>query len=311
MYEGFPAGLLATLRCPADRGALTLQAPQTIDYVINGTLTCRTCGSQYAVRQGIVCFLNTDALHSESDNERLRRDDRVKGLDPAWEGTEWNQLEIEPTLEASEPLGGALVLEIGAGTGRFTVRMAKRGAMIVAVDLSLESLRNLADRVEPGWAIGLVHADCTQFATAPAAFDLVASTLISNLPTKEHLAATLRMAANSCKPNGKFVFSTHFFSWRNRLRGEPRSGYYDWAPIYRHFYTVNEIVGETRAAFADVKCHPIQIAIPLARRLRLPVLKLSRAAERLPLLNQLGDLLLVSARQPLELHVERGQKVST
>jgi SAM-dependent methyltransferase len=237
-------------------------------------------------------------LDSESDNERVRRDEGAVALDPSWETTPWNMMEIEPTLEASEPLSGALVLELGAGTGRYTVPMMQRGASLLAVDFSANSLDNLAARARPEWNIGLVQADCTRFATVPDTFDLVASTLMSNLPTAAHRAATLEVAASACKTTGKFVFSTHHYNIRSRLRGDPQSGYYREAAIYRYLFRRREIEAETRRHFGDVTCHPIQIAIPLAARLGLPVVRLSRLAERIPLLNGLGELLLVTARRP-------------
>jgi hypothetical protein len=55
---------------------------------------------------------------------------------------------------------------------------------------------------------------------------------------------------------------------------------------------------ETRDFFADVVCRPIQIEVPFARRFGLPALKTSRLAERVPLVNRFGWLLLVIARAP-------------
>jgi SAM-dependent methyltransferase len=176
--------------------------------------------------------------------------------------------------------------------------MMRGGAAVLAVDFSARSLENLAGRVQPSWRIGLVQADCTQLAVAARRFDLVASTLVSNLPTEQHRAAVVALAARACKPQGKFVFSVHHFGVRSRLRGEEQSGYYREAPIYRRFFRPREILEETRVAFADVTVRPIQMAVPLIGLLRLPVVAISRMLERVPIVNKLGELLLVVARTP-------------
>jgi SAM-dependent methyltransferase len=302
MYRGFPLALIHTLRCPHDGGALAVQDEGALpaEHIVRATLRCALCDREYGIERGIVHLLDSVSLDPESSNERTRRDEGARGLDSSWEMTPWNEMEILPTMEASAPLAGACVLELGAGTGRHTVHMATRGASIVAVDFSLGSLENLAARIQPEWDIGLVHADCTQFAALPDAFDLVASTLVSNLPTAQHRAAMMRVAATACKPSGKFVFGTHHFGIRSRLLREPRSGYYREVPIYRYMFRRKEIEAETRAYFADVTCHPIRIAIPLAARMRLPVVKLSRLTERVPLINEFGELLLTTARHPNE-----------
>lgn len=304
MYRGFPANLIATLRCPHDSGTLKLRVADvdTAVYVQRGRLHCATCEREYDVVDGIVRFLDPATLDPESRNERTRRDQGAKGLDASWEMTPWNEMEIRPTMVASEPLAGALVLELGAGTGRHTVHMLNRGAAVVAVDFSAASLENLADRAQPGWELGLVHADCTEFAVEPGVFDLVASTLVSNLPTAKHRGAMMQVAALALKPSsGKFVFGTHHYGIGSRLRREPRSGYYREVPIYRYMFRRGEIEEETRHYFADVDCHPIRIALPLAARMHLPLVAISRLTERIPIINQFGELLLVTARKPREI----------
>ena len=303
MYHGFPLDLLSHLRCPDDDSELTLQRKEDASprYVRTGTLRCVTCEREFAIVNGIVRFLDADTLDAESENERLQRDSGAEGLDPSWEKSPWTEMELAPTMEASDPLAGSLVLELGAGTGRHTIPMLRRGATVVAVDFSAVSLANLGERVQAGWQVGLVHADVTNFSTARAAFDLVASTLMSNLPTAAHRSRCMRAAARACKPSGKFVFGTHHYSVRARMRGEEQSGYYIEAPIYRYLFTQDEIRAETQQHFRDIDVHPMQIVWPLAGRLRLPVVRLSRLSERVPYLNLFGELLLVRASQPIAL----------
>jgi SAM-dependent methyltransferase len=298
MYRGFPVEMVALLRCPSDARELVPEGGTAAPYLVRATLRCLGCGAEYPIEDGIVRLLEGVSLDTESRNEQAQRDAGAVGLDPSWETSAWNELEIVPTLEASEPLAGALVLELGAGTGRYTVPMNRRGAAILAVDFSARSLENLASRVQASWRIGLVQADCTRLGLAARQFDLVASTLVSNLPTEEHRAAVFALAARACKSEGKFVFSVHHFGVRSRLRGEPASGYYREAPIYRRLFRPREIEEETRRVFADVEIRPIQIAVPVLGRLPFPVVSISRLLERVPVINALAELLLLVAHRP-------------
>ncbi|MDX1661662.1 MAG: class I SAM-dependent methyltransferase [Gemmatimonadota bacterium] len=68
---------------------------------------------------------------------------------------------------------GARILEIGAGTGRDSATLAARGARVVAVDASPESLELLA-RAHPGHVgRGNVGGDAIQHPFEAGAFDAV------------------------------------------------------------------------------------------------------------------------------------------
>lgn len=300
MYHGFPRRLIQLLRCPNDASELraTNSGDAASGRIREGVLNCDVCHATYPVEDGIVQMLHVDELCEASETERTHRDRIAENNDAVWERSDWSLMEVQPTIEASEPLALANVLELGAGTGRCTVEMAGRGASIIAIDFSRQSLTALAARAKPGWDVGLVHADATRLAVRKGAFDLVASTLMSNLPSKAQRAELMRLAAHACSPFGKFVFGTHHFGVRSVLRRETRSGRYPEVPIYRYLFRSSEIKREAREYFHDVSCHPMVIAIPLLSRLGVPTVKLSRLTEHVPLVNQFGELLLVTAHRP-------------
>jgi 2-polyprenyl-3-methyl-5-hydroxy-6-metoxy-1,4-benzoquinol methylase len=301
MYRGFPTSMIRLLRCFHDNAQIDFDewSAGESEFVRDGVLRCRKCRRVYIIEQGIVRMLEPDSLSGESGNERARRDEIAGQADNTWERSDWSMMEVEPTIEASQPLDHTLVLELGCGTGRCTIEMAAQGASVLATDFSMVSLQALAARAESEWMIGLLHADCTQLAVQPRAFHLVASTLMSNLPTPAQRASVMRIAAYACGPSGKFVFGTHHYSMRSIIRREVRSGYYREVPIYRYLFRSGEITSETRKYFGHVECHPMVIAIPLLSKLGAPVVKISRISEHIPLLNKLGQLLLVVAREPL------------
>jgi SAM-dependent methyltransferase len=300
VYRGFPVGDVALLRCASDGARLEVRSDVAAsEFLWNGALRCVSCNRLHPVEEGIVRLLDAGQLDEESAHEHERRDrDYDSSFDLQKERSELELAEIRPTLEAAEPLQGAGVLELGAGAGRHTVLIAECGARILAVDFSLSALRRLARRVEESWQIGLVQADCTKLVLQPASFDLVVSTLISNLPTAAHRQAMLHLVADALRQTGKYVFTAHHYSFHSRLNREPKSGRYQAGGIYRYLFYRQELKAETRARFEEVDCRPIQVVLPFTWRFRLPILRTSRIAERVPLLNRFGWLLLVVARLP-------------
>lgn len=87
---------------------------------------------------------------------------------------------------------------------------------------------------------------------------------------------------------------------RDRFAGRPKSGRYREGGIYRYNFDVAECRAEVAAHFNAVTARPARVYLPLSRTLRLPVERLSRLAERVPLVNRLGELVLCTAADPVE-----------
>lgn len=276
-------------------------------FVRHGTLHCSHCKADFAIDNGILNMLNDIAMDDESKHElQLRNDYAVEVLSkalkapgPSCHKNEDNSMEMIPTMEALSPSCDMTILELGCGDGRYTIPLAGECQWILAVDFSVESLRVLQRRLQETRNVGLVLGDVTTIKVEAAGFDRVLSTLVSNLPTREHRNAMYRLAANALRSNGHFVFSTHNYGFRQRLKGVTKSGSYGHGSIYRYIFTVSECKAEVRPYFKVIKAGPIQIYFPFARRLRLPLVALSRFLERVPLINDLGCLILCTAKQPL------------
>ncbi len=107
---------------------------------------------------------------------------------------------------------GRRVLEIGCGTGSLAVMMAKRGAIVSAIDASPRMLAEAQDRVrETGLdsSVSLFYMDAALIADRfPAgSFDLIVSTLVfSELPTDQQ-----RFVLESCQrllaPGGRLLIA--------------------------------------------------------------------------------------------------------
>lgn len=301
--SGFPREFLSTLRCTADGGALQLAedaAPTRSGAIAEGMAQCRVCGRQYAIEGGILNLLDAAALDEESRHEQRLRD-LEWGADtasqPWWEDAH-NGMEMSPTMEALQLDGAQTLLELGCGDGRYTVVLA-RSCRTLAVDFSLESLRTAARRLDGvAGRVGLVLGDVSTLKVAERAFDVVFSTLVSNLPSRQHRDALYALSRRALRPDGRFVFSAHHHGIHQRLSGEEKSGRYEEGGIYRYNLGMGECRAEVRPYFERVRVKPIQIYFPFGRRLHLPVARLSRLMEHVPLANRLGQLILCTARRP-------------
>src|ERR1700687_5812838 len=126
MYSGFPIGLIPLLRCPADGGPIELPPADgrvvAGGHLVTGELQCRTCHQTYQVVDGIAQFLDEDALDPESAHERRLRDERIEQEDALATATSHtNNDEMRPTLDALRQKKNGVLLELGCGTGRFTI----------------------------------------------------------------------------------------------------------------------------------------------------------------------------------------------
>ncbi|HLD61233.1 MAG TPA: class I SAM-dependent methyltransferase [Patescibacteria group bacterium] len=86
-----------------------------------------------------------------------------------------NSFENNKVLELLGDVQGKKVLDIGAGTGRLTLQLAKRGAEVTAVDISEEMLKKLRSKNEE---VRIVIADAEDLPFDNDAFDIVVSAFL-------------------------------------------------------------------------------------------------------------------------------------
>lgn len=306
MTLGFPVRLISELCCTNDGAVLQIgrncQLSQDGSFIRHGTLCCPDCNAAFAIDDGILNLLNDISMDEESQHEQKLRNEHARtllGNSANFYKNEHNLMEMIPTLKMLSVNRDNIILELGCGDGRYTTLLAGLCQRILAVDFSMELLRILKGRLQESQSVGLVLGDVKTMKVCATHFDRVFSTLMSNLPTREHREAVYRLATNALKPDGRFVFSTHHHGYRQRLGGVPKSGRYEEGGIYYHNFTVSECKAEVGPYFEMVKARPIQIYLPFARRFRLPSIALSGFLERIPLINSLGELVLCTAEQPI------------
>ena len=108
---------------------------------------------------------------------------------------------------------GATVLDIGCGTGRHAVEMARAGFAVTGLDISAGMLREARAAAERGGVeLELVEADATSFDLGrefDAAVCLCEGSLglLGNDDPFDHDAAVLRRAFAALRPGAPFVFT--------------------------------------------------------------------------------------------------------
>lgn len=299
------------LRCPADGAKLT--GPDDGGDTLEewtGELKCRGCGAEYPVDRGIVCFVDTTARtmldHPAKRNEMIARDRAATSYEARFSSIR-NAVEVSPCIRALALDGSNAVAELGCGTGRLTRRYLGHARYVVAVDFSMESLRQLREELQPAIRnrILLVHADITALPLAKGAFDRVASfQVLEHLPTAELRLAAVREARRLLAPEGRLAASVYHWSaskQREARRGQgdntKKQGFHATVPP---IYYVNFTVDEARALFesADLRVDTvagIQLQLPLLSLLGPFVVPLNRAFARTAFGLRHAHLLLVEA----------------
>jgi cyclopropane fatty-acyl-phospholipid synthase-like methyltransferase len=123
--------------------------------------------------------------------------------------------EVDFVLEEFGLPAGSRILDVGCGTGRHAVELARRGHRVTGVDISSGMLAE-AERAagEAGVEVELIHADAARF-TSDKLFDAAIclcegafSLLGSEDDPIEHDLAILRNIRAALKPGARFILTT-------------------------------------------------------------------------------------------------------
>ncbi len=292
----FPRSLVGNLCCLRDGTKLSIgrSDDSSTEPISQGLVICRSCHASFPIVDGILHLLGPESMDEESRHEAKWRDKQSVEMEAR---NEWFENKLASRLEIPQHIAAlkldrqCVLLEIGCGRGRFTVRMREKCQAILAVDFSLASLEFLAKRLGPGSNVGLVWADATHLKLAGRSFDRAFAT--TPLDSREQRMAMHLAVSEALNDSGLFVFSTEHYDFRTRLLGNPRLMRYTPEGSLFQRMTQREVEREAGPFFSEVKSRPIQLFLPFLRS--VPV---SRAIERVPVLRMFANLLLVSASYP-------------
>ena len=111
-------------------------------------------------------------------------------------------------------------LELGVGTGRVALHLARAGFQVVGIDSAAPMLKRLQASLDTKTAkrLSLVEADMRNFDFSPQTFDLIycAGNSFQHLLTTDDQAAALRCVARHLAPGGMYVMqirALHTIDW--------------------------------------------------------------------------------------------------
>jgi SAM-dependent methyltransferase len=207
------------------------------------------------------------AFHDRQAEERARRlaepDSLRFGDDSYLDHETW----IRPAFERLSDVAGLRVLDCGCGHGMAAVVLARRGARVTALDLSLGYLRETGRRAEAnGLEIERVRADAERLPFADGSFQRVWGNAVLHHLDLGRAAAELRRVL---APGGVAVFcepwgENPLLSWARRglpYPGKDRTP--DERPLCRRHLRA------LRAAFPGLELEGYQL-LSMARRVLRP-----------------------------------------
>lgn len=202
-------GLLALIACPCG-GDLRAEGQDAF--------VCERCGRRIHHQDGVL--LNDTQEHSAEEQlkraEEAIRDKQAPLYDLVFGTSMPGAIETRWAHKRIATYSRGVALDVGCGTGRMTLALARANKRVVAVDRSLVSLlrcrdklqrENLADRVL------LVKSDINAMPLKGSAFDLAVSTqVIQHLPSSELREQCVACVGRAVKPGGAFLVSVYLWN---------------------------------------------------------------------------------------------------
>lgn len=163
--------LLDLLACPRCGGSLAVTSGQrsSDESIEEGTLRCAGCSGEYPVVRGIPRFVSGDNYASSFGDEwRLHSRTQLDSV----VGTTITKDRFFRQTNWPRDLRGDLILEIGAGAGRFTEVVLETGAEVVSVDIS-SAIEVARENNSGSDVLHAVQADMFSLPFKPGIFDKI------------------------------------------------------------------------------------------------------------------------------------------
>jgi ubiquinone/menaquinone biosynthesis C-methylase UbiE len=153
------------------------------------------------------------------EQERRRWDEKAETYDDTRAAERVYQAAVDAAVRSLTPEEGNLVLDAACGTGLTLPAYRNPSVRVVALDLSLESLRRARTRAAGPW-VAFVQGDLAALPFAPDGFDnVLCANALQNLPNDGLRRQCVRELARAARPGARVVVSTHNFSALKRRQG--------------------------------------------------------------------------------------------
>lgn len=221
-------------------------------------LVCQDCSRQFDYVNGILALQAVPLAGGQEQvlqmQEEWLRDRQARYYDAAMSINLPSWLEAGKISAALNGVSVKAAVELGCGTGRFTVQLAGHCQRLIAIDRSLHSLEHCRLKLlEQGLAdrILLIHSDVGHLPVKSCAFELaLMAQVLQHLPTEALRRIALERVAQSLGLGGLFILSAYAWTGREYFWRQ-KQGLHRGGIFYHHF--AREELQELLAPFFDLK----------------------------------------------------------
>jgi ubiquinone/menaquinone biosynthesis C-methylase UbiE len=184
---------------------------------------------------------------------------------------------------------GRRALEFGCGTGVFLRKVARSGATIHAVDLSIDLIRQARTYVAELANVTIERGNAEQLPYRDGSFDAVyGSSILHHLDLDRALAEVYRVL----RPGGRFAFAEPNIlnpQVAIMFKVDATKGYYGVSPDEMAFSRFQSARALRQAGFRDFVVKPHDFLHPATPRALVPLVsRIGLQAERVPLLREIA-----------------------
>ncbi|MBI4666872.1 MAG: class I SAM-dependent methyltransferase [Nitrospinae bacterium] len=164
---------------------------------------------------------------------------------PPWEKS-FDQGWLGATLEKLGPGQGKLALDIGAGSGRASIIMARRGYKVVGVDYVFHPLPSALARARNRPWPKFINTDLFEAPFRQGSFDMALDWGVFHHIRRRDTAGYISAVTALLKPGGVFLLGCFSRNFRHEGEGNRKR---NWT-VHRGHYDRFSSAGELRAIFA-------------------------------------------------------------
>jgi SAM-dependent methyltransferase len=254
------------------------------------------------MRDGIADMLAGAALQDGFLREEARQwDEHAPRYNDRREQDATYMAGVQGAAAALQARPGDCILDAGCGTGLTVRAYARPDVQVVALDLSLESLRSLRAS-SPGMPLLLVRGDLKVLPFAPGTFSkAICANALQQMPEEALRRAALRELARVVRPEGRVVVSVHNLSRSKKRAGWDKqgpSGSHSGSIQYTYRYEREEFQALLSCALGVERVFGTGLPLPYRFKLGLVSRWLERTLQRWSVSMRWGHMLVGVGRVP-------------